>query len=414
MKDASILMKPTAIRFLLIGFLFLTGFNLSAQNNRKKLEQRKVALQNEINQINKSLRQTKKTEKTALVVYEKITRKISVRNQLIRQLRREINGISHRINKNEKTISTLDSEVSALKKEYAQMIQRAYNSRSRDNKMYFVFSSKSFYQAFKRMQYLKQYNNYRKEQAQKIQDKKKELVLLKNELNQKRTEKRKVFHNYQKEEAIIKVEQQKQLELVNQIKKKKNVFLKRIKSKQREQVKIDKLIDKLIRKAIVKSNKKVVRSKRQVSRFFLTPEGKKLANKFSTNRGILPWPVKKAYISRKFGVQQHEIFKNIKVENSGIYLATESNAKVRAIFEGIVLQIQVIPGGNSTVFIKHGNYLSIYGNLKDVYVKPGEKIKTKQEIGTVATNPTSKKTELKFRIYKNMTKLNPEKWLQKR
>ena len=263
------------------------------------------------------------------------------------------------------------------------------------------------------MQYLKQYAKYRKQQAEKIEQKKQELSRLKLKLEKEKASKKKLFVVYKKEEAAIQKEQAKQLLVVEKIKKKKSYYLAQIRSKQREQRRIDKLIDNLIKKAIAKSNHQVVKSKRTKGKFFMTPESKKLANKFSKNKGILPWPVKKAYISRRFGVQQHEIFKNIKVENNGIYLATEAGSKARAVFEGEVLQIQLIPGGNNTVFIKHGNYLTIYGNLKEVYVKPGDKVHTKQEIGLIATDSRTGKTELKFRVYKNMTKLNPEYWLQK-
>jgi septal ring factor EnvC (AmiA/AmiB activator) len=293
------------------------------------------------------------------------------------------------------------------------MIRQSYQTRSRQEKLYFLFSAESFQQAFKRTQYLKQYAKYRKQQAQQIVRKQAELKKLKETLEKNKSAKTALYKDYKAEQEKIKQEQAKQLAIVNKIKHKKSYYLRQIKAKQREQQKIDKLIDELIKKAITKSNKKVKRSIRSTSKFFLTPEGKKLAAKFSANKGALPWPVKKAYISRKFGKQPHEIFKNVKVVNTGIYLATEPESMVYSVFDGQVLQIQLIPGGNNTVFIKHGNYISIYGNLKEVYVKPGEKVKTRQVIGKVATRNNGK-TELKFRIYKNTTKLNPELWLQRR
>ena len=236
---------------------------------------------------------------------------------------------------------------------------------------------------------------------------------MKEKLEKDKAAKEKLYQDYRKETEKIKQEQNRQLAVVNKIKRKKTYYLKKIRAKQREQARIDKKIDELISRAIAKSNRKVKKSQRQKSKFYLTPKGKVLAEKFSANKGALPWPVKKAYISRKFGKQHHEIFKNVKVVNNGIYLATEPNSKVYAVFEGRVLQIQLIPGGNNTVLIKHGNYLTIYGNLKEVYVKPGEWVKTKQVIGKVATDVFGK-TELKFRVYKNTTKLNPELWLQHR
>ncbi len=399
--------------FVLLGFLFLPVLKLSAQKDlQQRLEKKRQALQKEILQINRQLLQTKHTESDAIAEYRQIKRKIQIRQKLIKNLQQEINHISRLIKQNEEKTTELNRELKKLKADYAKMIRQSYNNRSRQDKLYFLFSAESFQQAFKRAQYLKQYAKYRKKRAVAIEQKKKELAALKVKLQKDKAAKQKLYQNYRQETEIIKKEQAKQLAVVNKIKQKKRYYLKQIKAKQREQAKIDRMIENLIKKAIARSNRKVKKSLRQKSKFFLTPEGKKLAAKFSANKGALPWPVKKAYISRKFGKQQHEIFKNVKVINTGIYLATEPDSDVYAVFEGKVLQIQYIPGGNNTVFIKHGNYLTIYGNLKEVYVKPGEHVKTKQAIGKVATDAFGK-TELKFRVYKNTTKLNPELWLQK-
>ncbi len=394
-------------------FFLLPVFNASAQNTlQKRLENKRKALQKEILQINRQLLKTKHTESDAMAEYRQIKRKIYIRQKLINNLKLEINHINRQINQNEQKTVELNMELNRLKADYAKMIKKAYNTRSQQDKLFFLFSSESFQQAFKRAQYLKQYGKYRKEQATEIEQKKKQLADLKNKLLRDKTVKEKLFSDYRKETEQIKQEQNKQLAVVNKIKRKKTYYLNQIKAKQREQAKIDRMIDDLIKKAIVKSNRKAKKSQRHNSKFFLTPKAKKLADKFSANKGALPWPVKKAYISRKFGKQRHEIFKNVKVVNTGIYLATEPGSKVYAVFEGKVLQIQLIPGGNNTIFLKHGNYLSIYGNLKEVYVKPGDRVKTKQVIGKVATNALGK-TELKFRIYKNTTKLNPELWLKR-
>ena len=399
---------------LLFAFILFPVFNLPAQESlQKRLEKKRKLLQTEILQINRQLLKTKHTESDALAEYRQIKRKIYIRQKLIKNLQSEINHLNRLIKENEQKKQALNKELQQLRADYAKMIKKSYNTRSRQDKLFFLFSSESFQQAFKRAQYLKQYAKYRREQAAEIVQKKKELEAFKEKLLKDKAVKEKLYQDYRKETEQIKKEQKKQLSVVNKIKRKKYYYLKLIRAKQREQAKIDRMIENLIKKAIASSNRKVKKSLRHKSKFFLTPEGKKLADKFSANKGALPWPVKKAYISRKFGKQPHEIFKNVTVVNNGIYLATEPGSKVYAVFEGKVLQIQLIPGGNNTVFIKHGNYLTIYGNLKEVYVKPGEKVKTKQVIGKIATD-TYGKTELKFRIYKNTSKLNPELWLQRR
>lgn len=407
-------MQNKLIHFLILFLLLSLNTAYGQVNSREKLEKRRLELQKEITQINKQLLGVKRSESTALFEYNQLKRKINIRRRLIKTLQREINATSHSIRKTNQEIAKLEKDLEALKQDYANMVRHSYNSRSRENKLYFLFSSENFQQAYKRMQYMKQYSKYRQQQAVKIEEKKDKLTLLKVKLEKDKADKKKLFATYKKEANVIAGEQANQALVVANIKKKKSHYLAQIKAKQKEQARINRLIDKLIEKAIVKSNKKVRKSHRKKGQFFLTPEGKKLAGKFSSNKGLLPWPVKKAYISRKFGVQHHEIFKNVKLQTNGIYLATEPNSKARAVFEGTVLQIQLIPGGNNSVFVKHGNYLTIYGNLKEVYVKPGDKVKTKQELGLIATDRHTGKTELKFRIYKNMSKLNPELWLQKR
>ncbi len=403
---------------LLILFVGMLPSLVSAQSNRQKLEAKRMALQKQIEEINRRILEVDKTKLSALERVEQIKEKIQIRRKLADNMRREINGISRQINKTQKEINRLEKDLQKLKQEYAQMIRRAYKTRSRNGKLYFLFSSDNFYQAFKRMQYLKQFSTYRKKQGEDIVKKQQELKDLKKSLQKDREEKRKLYAGYKKEQEKIKKEEKDQLAVLVEIQKKKSKYIAEIKQKEKEKRKIDRLIEAEIRKAIVRSNK---RSKTKTSsktlsktKFFLTPEGKKLANKFSANRGILPWPVTKAYITRRFGVQKHEVFKNVVVQNSGINLATTKGAKVRAVFEGKVLQIQIIPGGNTAVYIQHGDYITVYKNLKKVFVKAGDRVKTRQNIGVVATDPTTGKTEMKFMIYKNLTKLNPEKWLLKK
>ncbi len=399
--------------------LLMLPLAASAQSNRQRLEAKRMALQKQIEEINQRISEMDKTKMSALEKAEQIQEKIRIRKKLADNMRREINGISRQINKTEKEIESLEKDLKKLKQDYAHMIRQAYKSRSRNGKLYFLFSSDNFYQAFKRMQYLKQFSTYRKKQGEEILVKQKELKELKASLQKDRAAKRKLYAGYKKEQNKILKEQKAQLALIEKIKKKRSHYLAEIKKKEKEKKKIDRLIEAEIKKAIARSNKRAKsssgkRTSTSKTKFFLTPEGKKLADKFSANRGILPWPVTKAYITRRFGVQKHEVFKNVVVQNSGINLATTKGAKVRAVFEGQVLQIQIIPGGNTAVYIKHGDYITIYKNLKKVYVKPGDRVKTKQNIGEVATDPTTGKTEIKFMIYKNLTKLNPEKWLLKK
>ncbi len=404
-------------RFWFLVLILSLSYSAQGQSKKERLEAKRLELQRQISQINNQLNEVNHTRANALEILNQINKKISIRNQLIKSLRGEINVITQKINRTDTKIGSLEKEIGELKNNYAEMIRQSYKNRSRNGKIYFLLSSEDFQQAFKRMQYLKQYANFRKNQVKEIQKKQAELRQLIKQLETSKEEKQKLFSKYKTEQQkIIKEKKVQQLE-IDKIKKRRSYYLTQIKKKERQKRKIDQMIEAEIKKAIVRSNRHNIKSKtykNSKSKFYMTPEAKKLAGEFSKNRGLLPWPVKKAYISRHYGVQHHEVFKNVKVYNSGVNLATVKGAKVHAVYKGKVLQIQIIPGGNTSVYIKHGNYLSIYQNLKKVMVKPGDMVKTGQTIGIVATDPTTGKTELKFLVYKNLTKLNPENWLLKK
>ena len=197
-------------------------------------------------------------------------------------------------------------------------------------------------------------------------------------------------------------------------KKNENKFVASIKTKQKEARKLDKQIEKLIRSAIVASNKKAgvkTTTKSSSTKFVLTPEAKIVANNFTANKGKLVWPVEKGFKSKGFGVYKDAVYPGIKHQNNGVIIATDKDADARAIFEGEVIAVLAVPGGNKGVQIKHGNYISTYYNLSEVYVKKGNKVTAKEAIGKVHTNLVNNKTLLKFYLYRDVSKLNPEEWI---
>ncbi|PKP24583.1 MAG: peptidase M23 [Bacteroidetes bacterium HGW-Bacteroidetes-2] len=402
------------------GFLFIlfisAGVSVHAQKDKQaELEQKKQQLQEEIRQINNLLFSTKKKEKSVLSEVENIAKRIQVRENLIKVTNQQANLITREINTNISKIAQLRKDLEALKIDYGKLIEKSYKSKSDQSRIMFLLSSENFLQAYKRVQYMKQYANHRKKQGEAIQSKTQELqelnknLVIQQKQKQKLVEENRVASNSLSEEKI------QQEKLVSSLKKEESKYASQIKDKQKEAAAIDKQIEDLIRAAILEANKAsgVVTSKTNTSKptFAMTAEAKALAANFTSNKGKLPWPVEKGLVITNFGTTQHPTLPNVKTYSSGVEIATESGAKARAAFDGEVLAVTVIKGANKAIQIRHGDYITVYQNITDVYVKKGDKVTTKQEIGKIFTNPTTGKTTLKFLIFQNTNKLNPAEWV---
>ena len=402
-------------------FLFLTFFyfnsGIGQVNKQKELEGKRQAILNEIKQINTLLFAAQKEEKSVLTQIENLNSKISARQNLIRVTNQQANYLFREINNNLAKINLLEIELKDLKEDYASMIVKSYKSKSQHSRVMFLLSSESFLQAYKRLQYMKQYAKYRKLQGESI--KKRSIVL--EELNQGLIEDKKKKQVLINDNKLAKTKLSKELEdqsqLVSALKKDENKFTRQIQKKQKEATKIDREIEKLIRDAIAASNKKNAKksgTKLSSSKTLaLTPEAKLIAADFTKNKGKLPWPVKNGVVVKRFGNTRHPQLLNVTTYCSGVEITTEKNAKVRAVFNGEVMEIQKIKGAEKAVFIKHGDYITIYQNMTNVTVKRGDKVTTKQEIGSVATKASSGKSILKFLVYQNDKKMNPASWIYK-
>lgn len=391
------------------------GSLVAAQSDKQKiLEEKRQALIEEIKQINTLLFNTKREGKSVLTQVEDLNSRIYARQNLIRITNQQANLLTRKINDNLSKISQLRDELSELKEDYAKMITKSYKSKSQQNRIMFLLSSENFLQAYKRLQYINQYTKHRKKQGESI---KKKTILLQT-LNVDLIEQKKIKQVLIEENKIAKAnltkEKKDQEILIASLKRNEGRFTNQIQTKQREANKIDKQIETLIKEAIAASNKskgKENSAKESSITFALTAEAKVLSTSFTNNKGKLPWPVKNGVVVKQYGKQQHPQLPNVTTFNSGVEIATESNAKARAVFNGVVLEIQQLKGANKAIYIQHGNYISIYNNMAKILVKKGDKVTIKQDLGTVFTNPSTGKTILKFLIYKNTIRMNPEDWV---
>ena len=403
------LFKFKNVFFLLV--LFTAVSAIAQTSEQKALEEKREQLQSEIRDINRLLFAEKKEKGNVLDQMEALDKKITVRQQLIRVTNQQSNLLNRQINTNIRNIGKLKTELQEVKDEYAKMIQKSYQNKPKQNRLMFLLSSESFFQAFKRLQYMKQYTDYRKEQGAQILAKTEELSRLNADLNEERKVKEVLLAQNKKAKNQLFAEIQTQKALLGTIRKNESKYTSAIDKKKKEARKIDQQIEKLIRSAIAASNKKSGSKTKNTSKFVLTPEATVIANNFSANKGKLIWPVEKGIKSQGFGVYADPVYPGIKHQSNGVIIATDEGSKARAIFEGEVIAILAVPGGNKGVQIKHGNFISTYYNLSELYVKKGDKVASKEELGIVYTNKNNGQTRLKFYLYQDTSRLNPEEWV---
>ena len=393
--------------FIALGFGQLKAQQTSKQ--QKELEAQRIRLKKEIKQINTILFKNSKTRKNALTEVEDLQVKLNVRSELIRVTNQQANLLTSKIRINEKNISVQRKELEDLKSEYANLIRKSYESKSLQNRLMFLFSSENFLQAYKRLQYLKQYARYRRRQGKAISEKTKLLQELNQMLSIEKADKILLIEENRIVQKEIEKEKKEQNSLIKNLERRQKKLASQISKKEKQQRAIDREINRLIREAIAASNSRA--GKKGKKTFQLTPEAKLLADNFISNKGRLPWPLEKGIVVQGFGRQRHPVVKTTIIQSNGVVIATEPLAQVRAVFEGEVMSVIVIKGSNPSVLIRHGNFITLYTNLAKLYVKKGEKVKAKQAIGEVFTNQQTGKTQLQFGIFNNVKALNPKDWV---
>ena len=409
-------------RFYILVFsvLFFGNFSALAQpgNKQQQLEQQRESILNDIKKINTLLFKTRGVKKTVLSEVEDINQRIKAQQNLIRVTNQQANLLTRKINENLTQISLLRNELQQLKEDYAAMVQKSYKSKSQQSRVLFLLSSEDFLQAYKRVQYMKQYANHRKKQGESIKTKTELLQQLNLDLIDQRKEKDLLISENIAAKAKLKKEKELQQTLITSLKKEESTFTKQIRAKQQKANKINGQIKKLIRDAIAAANKKARENKSKTTiasatKFALTPEAAAIAKDFKNNKGKLIWPVKQGLVINKYGTRQHPQFPNVTQTFHGVEIATNANAQVRAVFNGEILQIQQLKNANKAVMIQHGDYITIYYNLATISVKKGDKVSTKDPIGKVFTHPITKQTVIKFMVYRNDTEMNPADWVYK-
>ncbi|MBW4888689.1 peptidoglycan DD-metalloendopeptidase family protein [Mucilaginibacter sp. HMF5004] len=421
--------------FKALFFLFIVlGTCKAFAQSSDELKKQRENLNQQLQRLNRDLEETSNNKKSTIRQLNIIKEQIEIRTKKIKNIDSDIRLLDNQISDNTNEVHSLQSQLVQLKKEYAAMVLFAFRNQSAYNKLMFIFVAKDFNQAYMRLKYLQQIGSYRVRQAEYITGTQKDLNHKIVELDKNKEQKTSLLVDQEKEKATLGKERNQQAQVVVDLSKHAKQVKQETAQTQRKLAAIDRAISAAIRREIEEARRReeariaaeekaaaakakadnkpvapVVRKPAKSTNDYLTatPEAAKLSNDFLGNRGRLPWPVAAGNYIRRFGTVY---INGIKDENQGVSIKTNEGAAVRAVFDGEVLIVQDV-SGTYTVVIRHGGYFTAYSNLKSVSVSRGQKVSTKQSIGTAATDPATGNAEIEFEVLKGETYMDPAGWL---
>lgn len=389
------------------GILILLQVAAVAQS-LTELQQQKENAAKEIELTSRLLSQVQQKEKASLNSLQLINNNIKQRNTIISNLNAEIRLYQEFIQNNTLAVDLLSADLEKMKEEYAQLIRMAYLRRSAGNPLLFLLSAENFNQAYRRLLYMRRYSTFRNNQAEIMKTVQQLLNEKAENLEKLKATRLELLEETRVETRKLTQEKETQNREIQELKKQQRDLRQKLEQQRRIEQQLEREIQRMIEEEARKN-----RAAGEPA-YALTPEQKLVGENFEQNKLRLPWPVERGIITERFGIHRHPVLENVQVRNNGINITTEPGSKVRAVFNGEVSRVFGITGGNSAVIIRHGNYLTVYSNLREVTVKKGDKVAARQNIGTVYTDiDDGNKSILKFQIWRENQKLNPEEWISR-
>ena len=426
----------------IVGFLvmlFLIPLVAFSQGRKEALQKSKQQIEEEIQLTNQLLKETQKNKQSSLNQVMLLKNQIEKRENLITTINSQVSNIDDEIIQNANSLEEMTTQLEKLKQEYSKMAYYAWVHRKTFQPLLFVLSADNFNQAYRRMNYIQQYTQYRKRQVKLIQEKQLQISGKVQELKGNKNDKLSLMDSEQKERDKLNQEQQVKSKTLGELKKRETELRKTLKEKEQAnrklQSSIQGVINEEIRKASVnknttKTSKTIAKTNPKTNKetnnkvapkenittsapteIALTKEEAELSNSFSGNKGRLPMPVEKGMISSSFGTHPHPVLAGVIVNNNGIDLVTQAGSKARCVFNGVVSGVISLPNGAKAVIVRHGDYLTVYSNLNTVFVRTGQNVNTKQDIGVISTDDEDSKTELHFELWHNKLIQNPAVWI---
>lgn len=447
------------LRIFFLAVLLMGGYTSQAQDTRREeLEEKKVRLMDEIALANRILSETQKDRRASLGNIETVQQKIKLRENLIRTLDREMEMVEEEQRQVKRGIDSLEQQIEEQREAYAEMIRQAYKSRSKISRLMFLLSSEDFNQAMRRLEYLKQYSEYRKQQVENIRRDQQQLDRKKESLQAQLLRKESLRDQLRAEKQRLSDEKLSQEEAIAEYKSMEEDLVQKLKKTQAEARRVEKEIQRIIASEIKRAKeaaerqsleeearslgmergrdfssatslerlRKSIRERREAraaesespapepekeESYSLTPEAKQLAANFAANRKRLPWPVERGLVVSKFGPQRHPVVKSVVIDNKGIDIAAERQTDVRSVFSGTISRVILLPDGYRAIIINHGQYFSVYQNLTNIKVTQGQKVEKGDLLGKVAENALNNETRLHFEIWKDDQVMDPLGWL---
>ncbi|MCG8580629.1 MAG: peptidoglycan DD-metalloendopeptidase family protein [Bacteroidales bacterium] len=375
--------------WFIVSLFLLISFQASAQS-LEQLENEKKQLNQRIKNANALLVSYSKQKSTSIKNINLLNLQIKDRERLINLYEDEIVLLESDIRSLESEIDDTKESLEQLKIQYAKLISETYNNKKRYNELSFFFGAESFNEAYRRYSMLKEYNRFRHNQGVLIEKKSNDLdnsyellntklKVQNNALNSVRTQ----HNNYVSDKLAV---------------NRKIQDLKRKESSVKQDIRRQKKALKKLEDAIVKVIAEMSKEKAEPSDFHLA-------------KGQLIWPVNDGIVVSQFGEHQHPVLKYVKVNNNGIDIQSTSDNIAKAVFNGKVSRIVPIPGYNKAVLVRHGRFLTVYANIEEVHVNPGQNVTKNTNIGTIYNGKGENSGVLHFEIWEESVKLNPEHWL---
>lgn len=388
--------------WILISF-WLVLFDTQAQTKTELEERRRKTLE-EIAYVDNMLQATSREKKESLNELTIIGNKLSLRESVLSGLRQEMRLIEERIGLNSLAIDMMEKDLVVLKRDYRIAVLNSFRVSKGHSETTYVLSARDFNQGYKRLKYLQQAAKFRRRETEVIMELKGQIEVARKKLEEDLNKISDLQRREERQKSLLQEEQNNKQKIVKSLRSKEKMLQKELEDKKRIARKIEGEITRLIEEERIKTRK-----------VDLSPELKLISDDFAGNKGRLPWPVEKGIITSHFGVQNHPVLKYVTEDNIDIEITSYGDTPVRTVFKGEVARVFAIPGANMAVIIRHGRYLTVYQNLVNIKVKAGDKVETKQEIGRVYNDrDNGNKAILKFMVFDEKMKMDPELWISKK
>lgn len=390
------------MRWISIIILFISLSTAAQGQNIKAQEEKRARLEREIEILDRQLSENASKSSSMLSNLTLIRKKVSNRKALVAESDREIRVLSDKIYLKQRSINRMQARIDTLSNHYSKLVLSAY--KNRDARLWYMYmlASDNLGQAFRRMSYFKNLSSQMNQEAKRIKEAKLELEKEREDLKVLKKEAESVKAVRSAELVKLQGEEKQSDKIVKQLQKNRRMYQNQLAAKKRQVDALNREIERMVSSAMNGGTSKGSSGKTDFDR--------KLAAEFSKNKGNLPWPADGPIVDR-FGQKFHPVYKNLKLPpNNGVDIALAKGAKVRAVFDGVVRQIVVMPGYNKCILVQHGNCFTFYCKLGSTSVKAGDKVKTGDLLGTV--DVINDQIQLHFQVWQGNKPQNPEHWLR--